>query len=427
MVFFTGPLPFELLAGLFRVFGAEIAVGRVFMVGVQAAATGVAFAFARRAGAGAFAHAAAAVVAASPLLLFPLLTVFYYTPLALQPGRLRGLRRPARHHGASLGGRRGRALRRGGAVQADARRDARRRRCSARWSPPARAARALRRLLAFAGGGAAVAAVTLLAFAARGDLAALVRWLVVVPLSLQSQFNSPLINFWPPGELAPELAGNKALYLPSHWFQLYGILTRVTPWMVLSTQLLYALPFVALAATWLARLARPLPAAVWMNGAVLFALTANLFPRADWGHLVYALPPACVQLCLLAGRIGATRPTRPRGVTIAAAACVAALLASGAGFSRLAEACLGEPELRAARSAAAGERGLSLALAPERDPVPAPARQAGRADLRRARRALDLFRDRHDESDALHRRPHEPPARSRRPPSWPRCRARASW
>ena len=77
--------------------------------------------------------------------------------------------------------------------------------------------------------------------------------------------------------------------------------------MVLSTQVLYALPFVALAATALVRLARPLPAALWLNGAVLLALTANLFPRADWGHLVYVLPPACVQLCLLAGQIGAAR------------------------------------------------------------------------------------------------------------------------
>ena len=77
---------------------------------------------------------------------------------------------------------------------------------------------------------------------------------------------------------------------------------------------------------------RPLPAALWLNGAVLLALTANLFPRADWGHLVYVLPPACVQLCLLAGQIGAARSPRPRGVRIAAAACVVALLASGASF-----------------------------------------------------------------------------------------------
>jgi hypothetical protein len=142
-----------------------------------------------------------------------------------------------------------------------------------------------------------------------------------------------MINFWPLGALTPELEGNKTLYLPSHFFQAYGIVTRVTPWMVLSTQLLYALPFVALAVTALVRFARPLPAALWMNGAVLLALTSNLFPRADWGHLAYALPPACVQLCLLAGRVGASRSTRPRGFSLAAAVCAGALLASGAGFA----------------------------------------------------------------------------------------------
>ena len=33
---------------------------------------------------------------------------------------------------------------------------------------------------------------------------------------------------------------------------------------------------------------------------MLGALTTNLFPRTDWGHLVFALPPAVVQLLLLA-------------------------------------------------------------------------------------------------------------------------------
>ena len=112
VVFFTGPLPFELLAALFRIFGAEIAVGRVFMVGVQAAATGVAFAFARRAGAGAFAHAAAAVVAAlAPAAVSAAHGLLLHAARAA-PGRLRGLRRLAGRHGAGLGGRRGRALRR---------------------------------------------------------------------------------------------------------------------------------------------------------------------------------------------------------------------------------------------------------------------------------------------------------------------------
>ncbi len=332
VVFFTGPLPFELLAGLFRIFGPEIAVGRNFMVGVQAAATGLAFVFARRAGAGAFAHAAAAVVAASPLLLFPLLSLFYYTPLALHLSSvaafaaLLGITSPAWAVVAgAVCGAVALCKQTLGVMLAAAL-------LGVLVTLSAHGTRA-RRFLAFAGGGAAVTAFTLLVFAARGDLTVLVRWLVAVPLALESQYNSPIINFWPPGEIAPELLGNKALYLPNHWFQLYGILTRVTPWMVLTTQVLYALPFIALAATLLLRLLRPLPAAVWMNAAVLLALTSNLFPRADWGHLVYALPPACVQLCLLAGRIGATRATRPRGATLAASVFVSVLLASSVGFA----------------------------------------------------------------------------------------------
>jgi hypothetical protein len=332
VVFFTGPLPFELLAGLFRVFGAEIAVGRLFMVGAQAAAAACIFVFARRAGAGAFAHAAAAVVAVSPLLLFPLFSGFYYTPLALQLAyfaalaALLGISSPA---WAAVAGVACAAValckQTLGVILAGA--------LLATLVANCERGTRVRRALAFTAGGAAVAAVTLLAFAARGDLAALVHWLVSVPIALESQYSSPMINFWPPGEIAPELYGNKALYIPNHWFQLYGILTRVTPLMVLTTQLLYALPFVALAATALARLARPLPAAVWLNGAVLLALTSNLFPRTDWGHVVFVIPPACIQLFLLAGRIGAARARRPRGATLAAGVCVALLLACGAGFA----------------------------------------------------------------------------------------------
>ncbi|MEE8508008.1 MAG: hypothetical protein V3T07_02990 [Myxococcota bacterium] len=47
-----------------------------------------------------------------------------------------------------------------------------------------------------------------------------------------------------------------------------------------------------------------------MHAAVLLALTTNLFPRTDWGHLVFVLPSACVQLVLVSiGRPG--RPSRP--------------------------------------------------------------------------------------------------------------------
>jgi hypothetical protein len=330
VVFFTGPLPFELLALLFRAFGEEIAVGRAAMVLAHAGGTSLVFALARRAGAGPFAHAAAAALAVSPPLVFPMLTLFYYTSLALYLAwlaafaALRGTR--SRGWAAAAGALVGSvALCKqtlGTALAAAL--------LAALVAASPRATRAAH-ATAFVLGGVATAAATLLVWGLRGDLAALVRWLVVVPLSLEARYQSPFLNLWPLGELAPEFEAHKILYMPPHWFQLYGFVTRVTPGMVLSTQLLYALPFAALAATGLLRLAGPLPPALWMNAGVLLAMSTNLFPRADWGHLACALPPALVQIFLLAGRAWAARGGRPRWApALAAAACALALSAGGA-------------------------------------------------------------------------------------------------
>ena len=355
VVFFTGPLPFELLAGLFRIFGAEIAVGRTFMVGVQGAATGLAFAFARRAGAGPFAHAAAAFVAASPLFLFPLLSLFYYTPLALHLSNLAafaallGITTPAWAVVAgALGGAVALCKQTLGVMLSAAL-------LGVLVGMSARGTRT-RRALAFLGGGMAAAAVTLLAFAARGDLAALVRWLVVVPLSLESQYNSPIINFWPPGEIAPELLGNKALYLPNHWFQLYGILTRVTPCMVLATQGLYALPFVALAVSALVRLVRPLPAARVAERRRAARAHREPVPARGLGSpRLRAAAGLCAAVPARgADRSGTLNPAARRddrggGVRRGAAR-------ERRQLRDLVESCVGEPELWTARSAAPGQR-----------------------------------------------------------------------
>ncbi len=83
IVFFTGPFPFELLALLFRIFGEEISVARTAVALLHGVSCAAGFGLARRAGAGPFAHAAAACIAGAPVLLFPLLSTFFYATLAL--------------------------------------------------------------------------------------------------------------------------------------------------------------------------------------------------------------------------------------------------------------------------------------------------------------------------------------------------------
>ncbi len=82
IVFFSGPLPFDLLSLLFRIFGEEIAVGRFAIVALHALATGLTYAFARQAGMGPFAHATTGFIAAVPVVLFPFFSMFWYTTLA---------------------------------------------------------------------------------------------------------------------------------------------------------------------------------------------------------------------------------------------------------------------------------------------------------------------------------------------------------
>jgi hypothetical protein len=342
LVFFTGPLPFELLAALFRALGEEIAVGRTAQAVAHAAATAATFGLARRAGAGPLAHLAAALVAAAPILLFPLFSIFYYTPLCFGLGSLAAA---AAVRGADS---RGFAATAGALAAAvalckqtiGAALAAGLFACVALGAPAA-ARRA--RAGAMALGGAALAAATLVFHGARGDLDDLVRCLVVVPLSLRESYGSGFMNLWPPGRLAPELAAQKAIYFPNLWLLRHGIFSHLGFGIVFATQLLYALPFLALAATGLARLAGRLPQALWCNGALLLALATNLFPRSDWGHLVYALPSACAQLVLLlgAGARAARLPTRAVGAV--ALAGVIGLGWTGLGVARWLHAESGEP------------------------------------------------------------------------------------
>jgi hypothetical protein len=328
IVFFTSPLPFELLGLLFRLFGEEIAVGRTAMAVFHGAAAGATFAFARRSGVGPLAFAAAAVVAAAPLLLFPLFSIFYYTPLAFCLGALAvdAASRGARSAGwacaagvlvaavalckQTLGGVLAIALLPALALAA----------------PPGRR---LARGTAMALGAGSVALLTLAWYGARGDLADLWRCLVSMPLALSDNYRAPFINLWPPGRLGEEILPNKAVYFSNLYFLRYGLFNPLGFRIVLATQLLYALPAAALAATLLLRLAGPLPAGAWLNAAFLLAMATNLVPRSDWGHLALAVPPAFVQLLLLGGLFRGAAMRWRAAAAGAAGLLLAALAASG--------------------------------------------------------------------------------------------------
>ena len=300
IVLFTAPLPYELLALLFRLFGENILVARAAVVALQALAAGLLFVCARRAGLGAGAHAVGAAAAAAPPLLIPLLSTFFYTTLAyyfavyalcaaLHTGRSRAAAVAAgalvgcvalckQHTGVllALGFLPGLWL------------------CAPAGSRFAR-------LRDYAVGGLGMALATLALYAARGDLGALWHAQVELPLRLAGtrSYATTFLSLWPLGELDPASGGLFSLYSPSLYTSLYGF--GVGPRIVFATQLLYALPFFALLAT----LVRALPifsrphVLIWLHGALLLAMTANLYPRPDWGHVYIALTPAVVQLLLL--------------------------------------------------------------------------------------------------------------------------------
>lgn len=297
IVLVTGPVPYAFTAALFAVFGKHILAARAGVVLLQALACGSVFALARRAGSGAWAHAAAACFASGPVLLFPLLSTMFYTtvatslavitaylglraltstPWAVAAGVAAALTALSKQTvGALL------AVALVGAVAA----------CAPRG-------RRLRRAAEVCAGGAAVAVLTLAIFASLGDLGDFVSSMVARPEG--ETFGFPFINLWPPGHLAPELAGDEYYYVPETVYLLRGGAKGVPAPLVLASQLLYVLPFAALALTGVRRLAGPLPAAIWLHAAGLLALLANLFPRTDAGHLVFVAPAAAAHLFVLA-------------------------------------------------------------------------------------------------------------------------------
>jgi len=330
----TGPVPYEMLAAGFRLFGSEIWVARGFIVLLQALSTGLIFDWVRRSGGGPLAHVAAGAFAAAPVLLFPLYTLFFYTTVAghfcvmAAYAVLRSLE-------AVTEGSVWRWGVAGGVAVALAALSKQTVGLALAISlvvavvACAPAGRRGSRLVPFGVGGLAVTLVTLSLYAFRGELAIVFDSLVLRPLSLGETYQSPYMNLWPPGEFSDSLRSNRFFYIP----QLYNLFTasvfaKVKPWLVLVTQLCFALPPLAILATALLGAFRRLPSGAWVHAALLLALATNLFPRSDWGHLVAVLPASIIQLVLLAAPAPGRSLSRGARRLVAA---VAALMLMGIG------------------------------------------------------------------------------------------------
>lgn len=295
---FTGPLPFEALAMLFRIFGEEILVARGAVAVLHGGATAAAYALARSARTDGLAHVAGALAAFAPVLLFPLFSIYFYTTLAVSIGAMASwaaLSALREFRWAVVAGMLvacaalckqtvGTVLAAGllmSLVTCAPR--------SSRWRPA----------IGFIIGGVVVTLLTLLGFAATGGLSSLFYSLVELPTSFQSTYDSPFMNFWPPGQFSNEIRGSQLFYLPFIYSVIHGVWVSPGWKITLFTQVLYALPFVAIVATLLRRRSGPLAPAVWIHLATLLAMTSNIFPRTDWGHLVSVLPSAAIQLVLI--------------------------------------------------------------------------------------------------------------------------------
>ena len=322
VVAFTGPLPFELLALLFRIFGEEIFVARVTVALLHGCATASIFAIARRSRSDGYENLAAGLAAFTPILLFPLFSTYFYTTLAVTIGMLAGWT-------ALLGLRDSRWLILSGMlISASAL-------CKqtigavlavglfltvvACASDKAR----LRTGLSLIAGSAFAALITLAAYWIADGLDALIYSLVELPMAFQTSYESPFMNFWPPGQFSEDIIGSQAFYLPYFFSLKYGVWVRPGWFLRLFTQILYALPFIAVIATLVRRRNGPLSPTIWIHLAVLVAVISNLFPRSDWGHLVSVLPNTAIQLVLV---LPIRKPTRAASVILGALALVSLIV-----------------------------------------------------------------------------------------------------
>jgi hypothetical protein len=318
IVAYLGPLPFELLAFLFRRFGEEIWIARSFVIALHGLATGAAFALVRGGRPGPLAHAAAAVWASAPLTLFPLFSIYYYTTIAAHLSVLaawaawRGTRSSGWAFAAGVGVAAVALCKQNIGVGLAATLG-----IGLLLVEPA--AGRMRRALAFSAGGAAAALLTLGAWAVSGSLGDAVYGLVTLPASLEESFDLPYINLFPPGRLSLAATASQTFYLPYFVILVQGIFLEPSSRVILVTQALYAVPLFAAVVTAVRfALRRSSPAAV-IHGMLFIAWLWNLFPRTDWGHLVHVLPFAAAQLILaLPGAPSRMRWQRPATAALAA-------------------------------------------------------------------------------------------------------------
>ncbi len=298
---FTGPLPFEGLVLLFRIFGEQAMAARWFISLLHGLSTALTFLLARSAGRPPWPHVGAAVMVAAPVLLFPLFSLFYYTTLAFHISLMSAwavLRSRHSRRNAFVAG--GLAVAVGLCKQTVGAAVAATLLVALVVSLPRDERR--NRAIAFLAGCFVVAGITLLLFAVQGGLGAFFHANVVMPLSLEETYRAGFPNLWPPGQIAPAILKNQTFYLPYFYILTEGLFAEPGWRIMLTTQILYASPFVALLAAGLLRVRGRLPAATGVSVALLVAWIANLFPRTDWGHLVHVLPFAVLVLVSLPNR-----------------------------------------------------------------------------------------------------------------------------
>jgi len=331
IVLVTGPVPYAMVAGIFAAFGATIEAARNGVAVLQGLACASVYVLARRSDAGPWAHASAASLAFAPVLLFPLLTIAFYTTIATSLAfiaaglALRGIRSSGWAFAAGVAiALTALSKQTVGALLAVA--------LVATVATCAPVGERLRRTLALCSGGAAVAVATLGTFAALGDLGVFVTSLLATPES--RAFDSPLVNLWPPGSLAPEILRNQLeyYYVPEVVYSLLEGRTGPPAFAVFLTQFLYALPMLLPLFTAVRRAFAPLPAALWILAGVTLACASNLVPRPDSGHLVFAAPAALAYaFCLLGNSLGKRRAT-PRRIGAGLAFASVLLLAGSAAW-----------------------------------------------------------------------------------------------